>query len=295
MGEQDIDLLILTDDDERRKFTRIMNPLRVEDSYMRTTLIPSLLRNVQHNLSHGNRDLRLFEISRVFIGNRAFLRDIDSQDAKLPHERLHAAAVCYREKSKTLYKDDTHDFYLMKGVIEAEFNSLKLKNYSFIRSLEPFLHPGQSADIYVSDKKIGYIGMLAPSVINKLDIKAYKPQVVVAEFDLEALAGHLSRDIIYKHLSKFPYVERDTAIILDSDVESSLLMKLVRDYPTDLIDDAYIFDVYQGSNIPEGKKSIAFNVRYRAAGRTLTDEEVDVLHKALAEFVLQRTNGQLRA
>ncbi len=295
MGERDLDMLKIPDGDDRKRFTRIMNPLRNEDSYMRTTLISSLLRNIQHNLSHGNRDLRLFEISRVYVGDRAFYKEIDPEDAKLPEERLHAAAVCYREKAKVLYRDDTNDFYLIKGTVEAVFKSLKLNNYVFMRSSEPFLHPGQSADIYISDIKIGYIGILAPSVINELDIKAYKPQIAVVELDLEILSAHLSYDIVYIPLSKFPYVERDTAVILDSQVESSLIMNLVREYPTVLIDDAYIFDVYQGSSIPVGKKSIAFNVRYRASDRTLTDEDVDALHKTLVEFILQKTDGQLRA
>lgn len=295
MGEGDLDMLMIPDNDERRKFTAIMNPLRIEDSCMRTTLIPSLLKNIQYNLSHGNRDLRLFEISKVFIGNKAFLKDIDSLDARLPYERLHAAAVCYREKSKTLYRDETHDFYLMKGVIEAELISLKIKNYSFIRSSECFLHPGQSADVYVSDTKVGYVGMLSPLVVSKLGIKGYNPQIALVELNLETLSMHVSRDIVYMPLSKFPYVERDTAIILDSQIESSLLVKLIREYPTELIDDAFIFDVYQGGSIPQGKKSITFSIRYRAADKTLTDEEVDALHKKLVEFILEKTDGQLRA
>ncbi len=295
MGAEDLDLLMLADGDERRKATKVMNPLRIEDSYMRTTLIPSLIKNILHNIAHGNKDLRLFEISKVFIGNKSFMENIDPQDAKLPDERLHIAAICYTEKAKTLYGDTTHEFYLIKGIVEAEFKSLKINNYSFKRSSEPFLHPGQSADVFVSDTKIGFIGMLAPSVISKLDMKAFKPQIAVAELNLDTLTACASQALVYVPLSRFPYIERDTAVILDSSVESSLIIKLARAYPSDLIEDAYIFDVYQGGSISEGKKSIAFNIRYRAADRTLKDEEVDILHKSLVEFILHQTKGLLRA
>lgn len=299
MGAEDLELLKIPDADDRRNVVRIMNPLRVEDSYMRTTLVPSLIKNVMHNLAHGNRDLRLFEISRVFIDRKSLEsvvnpKDAKLPDAKLPDERWHISAICYREKAKTLYKDATHDFYLMKGLLEAELNNLKTGGYSFIRSSEPFLHPGQSADVYISGTKAGFIGVLTPSVIAGLDIKAYKPQIAVAELNLDSLIMSSVQGIRYKSLSRYPYIERDTAIIVDSSLESALLMKLLGSYKSDLIEDAYIFDVYQGGSIPADKKSIAFNIRYRAADRTLKDDEVDILHKSLVAFVLDKTNGQLR-
>lgn len=295
MGAEDLDMLKIAEGDERRKPVKIMNPLRVEDSYMRTTLMPSLIKNILYNLAHGNRDLRLFEISKVFICNNPLKADPDLKDSKLPNERTHIAAVCYREKIKTLYKDDTHDFYLIKGIVEALLNSLKINNYSFIRSSEIFLHPGQSADLYISGSKAGVIGMLAPSVISSLDIKAYKPQVAILELNLDLLFLYSINDIRYMPLSRYPYVERDTAIIVDSSLESSFIKNLISEYPSDLLEDEYVFDVYQGSSIPAGKKSIAFNIRYRAADRTLKDEEIDILHKSLVEFILDKTKGQLRA
>lgn len=295
MGAEDLDMLKIEEGDERRRSVKIMNPLRVEDSYMRTTLTSSLIKNIQYNLAHGNRDLRLFEISRVFIQKDASNAYPDSKDSKLPDEKTHLAVACYREKIKNLYKDDAHDFYLMKGLIEAILNSLKISDCSFVRSSEQFLHPGQSADLYVSKSRAGFIGMLAPFIISSLDIKAYKPQISVLELNLDLLITHSAGNIVYKPLSRYPYIERDTAIIVDSSLESSLIKNMVREYPSDLLEDAYIFDVYQGDNIPEGRKSIAFNIRYRASDRTLKDDDVDTLHKSLVEYILNKTKGQLRA
>jgi phenylalanyl-tRNA synthetase beta chain len=310
LGIHDIDMLGIDEKDERRNLVQIKNPLKTEDSFMRTTLVPAMIKNLLHNLSHGNRELRLFEIARVFI------KSSQVEGSGLPEEREHLAALYYKEKSKALYRDDTPDFYIVKGVIEAILNDLKIYNYSFVRSSEPFLHPGQSADIYIvrSQKsevrsqnedaeirnpkleiKVGYVGALSPAIVDSLDIKAHKPSVIVMEIDIDSVIPYAMQVVKYRPLPRYPYIERDTAIIVDSMLEASLLMKWLRSYPSDLIEDVFIFDVYQGKNIPEGKKSIAFNVRYRSADKTLKDEEVDFLHKSLIDYILDKTKGQMRA
>ncbi|OGW21940.1 MAG: phenylalanine--tRNA ligase subunit beta [Nitrospirae bacterium GWC2_46_6] len=286
MGIHDIDMLGIDEKDERRNSVRIKNPLRAEDSLMRTTLIPSMIKNLVHNVAHGNKELRLFETAKVFIGR--------NENSGLPDEREHLAALYYKEKVKALYKDETHDFYIVKGIIEAVFNELKIYDYSFIRSSEPFLHSGQSADIFIMDEKVGYVGSVSPAVIDVLDIKAHKPAVVVMELDIDKLMPYTMQVVKYRALPKYPHVERDTALVVDSSIEASAIVAWLKSYASDMIEDIHIFDVYQGKNIPEGKKSIAFNVRYRAAGRTLKDEEVDALHKSLVDYILDKTNGQLR-
>jgi phenylalanyl-tRNA synthetase beta chain len=293
MGLQDIDLLGIGEGDERRNLIQIKNPLKVEDSYMRTTLIPGTIKNLIHNVSQGNRELRLFEIARVFIGQKS---EVKSQKSafSLPVEREHLAALYYKEKSKALYRDDTPDFYIVKGVIEAILNDLRIYDYSFVRSSDPFLHPGQSADIVIMDNKIGYVGALSPEIVDSLDIKAHKPSLIVMEIDIDSIIPYAMQVVKYRPLPRYPYIERDTAIIVDSLLEASTLMKWLKSYPSDLIEDTYIFDVYQGKNIPEGKKSIAFNVRYRASDRTLKDDEIDVLHKSLVDYILDKSKGQLR-
>lgn len=306
MGIQDIDLLGIREDDERRNLVQIKNPLKIEESFMRTTLIPAFIKNMMHNLSHGNRELRLFEIAKVFISQKS---EEKTQTAfSLPVEREHLAALCYKEKSKTLYRDDAPDFYIVKGVIEAILNDLKIYDYSFVRSSEPFLHPGQSADIYIvkgqnkdSDIKhedigikIGYIGALSPIILDSLAIKVHKPSIIVMEIDIDRMIPYAMPVVKYRPLPRYPYIERDTAIIVNIGLEASSLLKWLKSYPSDLIEEVYIFDVYQGKNIPEGKKSIAFNVRYRATDRTLRDEEIDILHKSLNNYILEKTNGQLR-
>lgn len=297
MGLHELDLMQIEADDERRKLIQIKNPLRAEDSFMRTTITPALIKNLQYNVSHGNREIRLFEMGKVFISQKseqAVALSHCHTECSLPMEREHLAAIYYREKIKTLYKDETSDFYIVKGVIEAIFNDTKIYDYSFVRSSEPFLHPGQSADIFIMDTKIGYVGSLSPAMVDSLDIKAHKPSVIVLEINIDNLMPYSMQVVKYRAIPKYPFIERDTAIIVDALVESADLMKLLKSYTSDLIEDIYIFDVYKGKNIPEGKKSIAFNVRYRAADRTLKDDEINALHSSLVDYILDKTKGQLR-
>lgn len=287
MGGQDLDLLGLAGDDERRIAVRIQNPLRAEDSFMRTLLAPSLLRNTAHNVVHGNREFSLFEISKVFL-NRC------PTEAGLPEERTHCAAVLYREKMPALYRESAHEFFIMKGLVEAIFNDLKIDSFSFVRSREPYLHPGQSADIFISGEKVGCLGALSPLVTERLDIGARKPSLVLLEFDMDAVVPYAMQVLKYRSLPKFPYIERDTAVIVDTSLDAASIIGRLREYPSDLIEDITLFDVYQGGNIPAGRKSVAFNVRYRARERTLRDEEIDSLHGSLVEYILEKTKGELR-
>lgn len=285
MGAHELDLLSIPENDARRNLVQVRNPLREEESFMRTTLVPALIRNLVHNLAHGNRELRLFEMSKAFIG-------IDRNS--LPEEKERVAALYYREKTKTLYKDDTPDFFIVKGILDAMFEGIGISGCSYVRSEEPFLHPGRSADIMIGGTKAGFIGALSPAVIEALDIKAQKPSLIVMEMDLGAIISLSKREMIYKPLPKYPFVERDTAITVDAGLQAAEIIGYLKTYPSNVIEDVSIFDIYQGGNIEAGRKSIAFNVRYRSPEKTLTDSEVEALHKALVDYILGKTGGQVR-
>ncbi len=285
MGTSELDFLTLPHDDARRNFVRIRNPLREEDSFMRTTLVPALIRNLLHNLAHGNRELRLFETAKSYIS---------SGPNSLPIEKDSLAALYYGEKAKTLYREETPDFYVVKGVLDAILQGIGIMDHSYVRSNEPFLHPGRAADIVIGRQKIGFIGALSPSVVEALDIKAQKPSIIVIEMDLSRTISSSKREVVYRPLPKYPFVERDTAVVVNAGLQAAEIITYLKSYPSDLIEDISIFDVYQGANIGEGKKSVAFNVRYRSPDRTLTDEEVESLHQSLVEYIMDKTAGQLR-
>ena len=285
MGTSELDFLSLPHDDARRNLVQIRNPLREEDSFMRTTLVPALIRNLLHNLAHGNRELRLFETAKSYIS---------SGPNSLPNEKDSLAALYYGEKAKTLYREETPDFYVVKGMLDAILQGIGIMDRSYVRSNEPFLHPGRAADIVIGRQKIGFIGALSPSVVEALDIKAQKPSVIVIEMDLSRTISSSKREVIYRPLPKYPFVERDTAVVVNAGLQAAEIIAYLKSYPSDLIEDISIFDVYQGGNIGDGKKSVAFNVRYRSPYRTLTDEEVESLHQSLVEYIMEKTAGQLR-
>ena len=285
IGADELDLLSIPDDDARRKLVRIKNPLREEEAFMRTTIVPALIRNMLHNVSHGNRDLKLFETSRVFFS---------TGPDTLPEEKERIAALYFREKAKALYREDAQDFYIVKGILEAVLAGTGITDVSYVRSNEPFLHPGRAADIIINGQKAGYIGALSPAVTEKLDLKASKPSIIVLDIDIVSIMFASKRKVTYRQLPKYPFVERDTALVLDAAIEAAEIIGHLKSYPSDLIEDVSIFDVYQGTGIEPGKKSVAFNVRYRSPEKTLTDAEVEGLHAILVEHIVGKTKGQVR-
>lgn len=284
----DLDMIGIPHDDMRRKAVPIRNPLRTEDSHLRTTLLPSLIRNLLYNLSMGNRDVRLFEISRVFI------QEIPSSERTLPKERHYLGMIYYRTKLPELWKEETPGFYLFKGFVEHILNELRIANVAFERSSEPFLHPGQSADMLTDKGKIGYFGLLHPDVADKLDIKT-RPDIFISEIDLDLLISLIPEAITYSAIPRYPYVERDIALVLDESTTAISVIADLRGFASDLIEEISLFDHYKGPNIPEGKKSLAFSIRYRAKDRTLTDTEIESVHNELIKYICQKTGGVIRA
>jgi phenylalanyl-tRNA synthetase beta chain len=284
MSLECLDIIGIPETDKRRNAISIKNPLRKEDSYLRTTLIPSLIDNFKYNLDRGIEDIRLFEISTVFEDTRK----------QLPLESLRLGGIYYREKKPSLWKEDIPSYFIVKGVLESIFNEFKIKGYSFIPSYEPFLLKGQASDINIDGEKVGYIGLLTPEIGERLDIKKPKLEIFLFELDIDILIKFIPDFITYAPIPRYPSVERDIAIVVNEDIPASNILNLLKSFPSDVIEDVSIFDCYKGTSIPEGMKSLAFSIRYRSKERTLTDEEVEKVHSALVEYILRKTHGELR-
>lgn len=284
MSMADLDLLGISDSDKRRNAVSISNPLNQEQSFLRTTLAPALLSNLRYNLDRGIKEICLFEIALVFANN----------GQTLPSEQLRLGGLWYKEKGPSLWKEDASGFYITKGALELLFEELKIHAYSFIPSSEPFLHGGRSADIVASGSRIGYIGVLGPQILSRLDIKKQNPEIVLFELDPEPLFSLVPDSIKFKPLAKFPSVERDVAIVLDETIPSSRIREIIAAFPTSLIEEVSIFDYFKGGAIPQGKRSLAFKIIYRSQDRTLTDEEIEYLHAQLVKDILGKTGGEVR-
>ncbi len=284
MNIPSLDSLGIPASDKRRNVVSISNPLSQDECLLRTTLAPALISNLKYNLDRGMKEVRLFEISSVF----------ENTGQALPSEKLRLGGIWYKEKSPSLWKEDASGFYLTKGALETLFGELKANSYAFIPSSELFLHSGQGADIVVSGERIGYVGVLGPNVLAGLDLKKHKPEIILFELDVDLLLTCVPDSIQFSPIAKYPSVERDIAIVLDETIPSSRIREIIVSFPTALIEEVSVFDYFKGGNIPENKKSLAFNIIYRAQDRTLTDEEIEDLHSKLVKNILDETGGELR-
>lgn len=278
-----LDSLRISPNDRRRRCVAIQNPLRSEDGLLRTTLVPSLIAGFAHNFFRGQREVRLFETAKAFYltGNVQ------------PDEVPLISGIMYQEKVPSLYKETADDFYLMKGAVEGLMAGLRVEGAEFRPSAEPFLQPGKSADVMSAGVRVGYMGAIRPDVIEAFEIKA-RADVYVFEFETEALKSAMTGRKSYAQIPRYPAMERDLALLIDETAAAGEIERIIRSYPSEYIESVRVFDSYKGKNIPEGKKSLAFNIRYRSVERTLKDEEIERVHAGLIADLSEKTGAEVR-
>ena len=278
-----IDQLNLAPDDRRRELIYVRNPLKKEESAMRTTIIPALLDNVNTNMKRGEKTLRFFEISKVFL----------SSGKKLADEVTQLGAVYLKDTATSLWQTRHEGFYDLKGVFENIFNDLKISVTFSEGRAEPYMHPGKSCAILIGDEKIGSIGVLHPAVADSFNLKG---DITIAEIDnLKRLLDAADPKIKFSPLPKFPSVERDIALVVNDDVTVSSVEKEIRGSKSGILDDVTLFDIYKGKPIEKGKKSLAFSIRYRSLEKTLTDSEVDEVHAVILKRLQDNLKAELRS
>jgi phenylalanyl-tRNA synthetase beta chain len=288
MNPDVIETLKIGKDDPRTKAVKIVNPLRQEESLVRTSLVPSLLDNLIHNYHRGAKIIKIFEISKVFTNK-------NSKGEKLPQEGTRIGGLSLDEKEHQLWNSNIDDFFSVKGDIDAMVKELSILSGRWERSKEPFLHPGRSADLIINKKKAGFIGILSPEVIRKLDLKMHGVDTVLFEFDLDLLFASTEKRDVYERFSRYPHVQRDISLLVDTDKSAQDVLSIIASFKSDLLFDTRVFDFYRGKNIPEGRVSLAFSVTYGSYDRTLSEEEIDAVHNDLVEYVIDKTGGELRS
>jgi len=286
MNSADLDILSIAahGNEHRRRHVMLKNPLRQEECMMRTTLMPALIRGFLYNHARGLRDIRLFELSRVFI----------DWGKQLPSEGLRLAGIFFQDATPVIWKDAVPPFYRVKGAIEALFAEIRLKEFSLVPSQETFLHPGKAADIHCADVKTGYVGELGPQVIERLDMKVHKPEVIVFEIDVDHLMAHLEQKVVYRQIPRYPAIERDIALIIDDHISAADVLNLFRRYQAEIIEQIELFDYYKGKSMPKDKKSLGVRLTYRSKDKTLAETEVEPVHAALVDFITAATGATVR-
>ncbi len=269
------DKIALPADSDLRRSVVITNPLGEDTSVMRTTCVPSMLEVIARNYNNRNIAGRFFELGTIYL-------PAESADI-LPEERGVAVIGSYGEKE---------DFFAMKGIILEALDKLGVYGVEFTANKEnPTFHRGRCADISIGEKKIGVIGEIAPAVLDNYGIgtRAY-----VATLDIADIFDARIVEKKFKPTPKFPASTRDLAIICDDELPAASLEKAIRAGAGKLLEKVELFDVYKGSSIAEGKKSVAYTMTLRAADRTLTVEECDrAVNKVLKE--LANIGAELRS
>jgi len=305
IGETELDRLGLPADDERRTVLRLANPLSAEEPSMTTTLLPGLLKALARNAGRGAVSAALFESATVTlphgggpapiygVDQRPSEGEIDDLDKALPAQPLHLALVASGELEQPGWWGPGRPTTWADAVdavrVVAEAVGLEVTVRSTTRA--PW-HPGRCAEISVGDAVIGHAGELHPKVCQAYGVPA---RTVAAELDLDRLLEHAPDAVSAPSYSDFPLAKEDVALVVDDSVAAGDVEAALRDGAGDLLESIRLFDVYTGEQVGEGKKSLAFALRFRAPDRTLTEEETAAARDAAVAAAAQRTGAVQRA
>ncbi|MBQ7977315.1 MAG: phenylalanine--tRNA ligase subunit beta [Clostridia bacterium] len=258
----EFDKLLLPEGSPLRDSVKIENPLSLDYSVMRTEMIGSLLDVVKLNASRKNKEVQIFEVGKIFINNR------NNKD-NLPQE----------DKILAYLTSQNVDFFNVKAITEMLASKFGL-TFNYKPSQIEFMHPNICADIVLGNKKIGFVGKVHPKVTKNYEISA---DCFYFEINLGLLPPKKVKKV--KPLPKYPSAHRDLAVVVDENVQVGGMIDVIKKTVGDILEEVELFDIYQGEQIEKGKKNIAFNLKFRKADATLTQDEVnDAFNKILARL-----------
>ena len=274
---------------EDEQHIRLSNPLFTEYSALRNDLIFGLIDAFQYNLEQGNSALNGFEIGRVFWRDEEGLAEADA-----------VAGILGGDPTQGRWfrggRELPMSWYEAKGVLESAFQRLGISvEYQPDRS-DSRLHPGRTASLWLHGERLGKFGQLHPQLRSQRDL----PEAVyVFELDLDVLLDAWERDERltprFKPYSTFPAADRDLAFFAPVKVSVAEVERATLKVGSELLESVYLFDEYQGESVPEGQRSLAFRLVYRASDRTLTDQEVELVHQKVREALVEKFGVSLRS
>jgi phenylalanyl-tRNA synthetase beta chain len=265
---------------------RVANPLDAEAAFLRTSMVPALTATLRRNLARQVRGAAIFEVGNVFWTGE--------DDRPVDEHEYVALAMTGPAPGRWYEPEREGDVFDAKGAVEALLADLGIEDWSVGDRPGHPMHPGRSATVLVRGETAGSVGELHPRVSAAMDLP---DRVAVAELDVAVLARHAADSVQYREIPRFPPVHRDLAFVVDVDVPSATLRSALIQAAADaeLGASVSLFDVFTGPPVPEGRKSLAFSVDFRAPDRTLTDEEVDRAVEAIRDRLARDVGAELRA
>lgn len=269
------DRLRLAEDDPMRRAIKISNPLGEDFSIMRTTSMNGMLVSLATNYNRRNKNVRLYEMGNIYLAEELPL-------SELPDERMQFTLGMYGDG----------DFYTMKGVVEELFEKLGMRERPHYdpKSQKTYLHPGRQADIYYDGKKLGYLGEVHPSVADTYGIgeRAY-----VAVLDMPTVTELASFDRKYEGIAKYPAVTRDISMVIPKEVLAGEIEEVIEQKGGSYLESFRLFDIYEGEQIKEGYKSVAYSIVFRGKDRTLEESDISSAMKRILKG-LEGLKAELR-
>jgi len=250
------DKLLLPDDSSYRNAVRILNPLGEDFSIMRTVSLNGMLTSLAFNYNHRNKNVRLYELGNIYLPKQVPVTE-------LPEERMQFTLGMYGDG----------EFFVMKGVVEEFFEKAGLQKTAVYdpKSGKPFLHPGRQADIHYNGKLVGYLGEIHPAVADNYGIgeRAY-----VAVLDMPEIVAFATFERKFKGIAKFPAVTRDLSMVVPKEIMAGEIESMIASRGGKYLESYRLFDIYEGSQIKNGYKSMAYSLVFRAKDKTLEEAEI---------------------
>jgi phenylalanyl-tRNA synthetase beta chain len=266
------------------KQVAIQNPLSRDLSVLSTTLAYGLLGVVSRNKNHLEKNVRIFELAKIFSSGNG--------NDQLPEERIHLGIALSGARQPRHWEPEEVevDLYDLKGIMEALFGYLKI-SFELRPGKSALLLPERSFHVYGGEGEIGILGEVSKEAQTAFGIK---DRVFWAELDFDRIVDLVPQEIQLSALPKFPPVERDIAVVADEGLLSEAISAKIKELGGSLIEDVILFDVYKGKQVPTGKKSLAYSIRYLSREKTLTDEEVDEIHRKVISELREAFGVTLR-
>ena len=299
VGDADFDALGLPADDSRRTTVKLVNPLSDEEPSMQTTLLPTLLKTAERNAGRGATDLAIFQTSLVFlprpdskpaplpsVDHRPSDEEIQALNDALPDQPLHLGVVLTGSRIPTGWWGKGQPAGWADAVQVARTVAKAVGVEPVLRNVElaPW-HPGRCAEVSVEGKVIGHAGELHPKVCQAFGLPARSSAV---ELDLDALIAAGPQSVEAKPFSSYPVAKEDVALIVPAEVPAADVEAALVEGAGELLESIRLFDLYTGEQIGEGRKSLAFALRFRAPDRTLTETEVAAARQAAVQVAVDR-------
>jgi phenylalanyl-tRNA synthetase beta chain len=269
---------------EKRDIIRLAMPMSEDRSVLRLSIMPQLLEVLKYNSARQNDHIGIYETGAVFLANGADVQ---------PTEKEHLAAAITGLWHSHSWQGEKKpvDFFVQKGILEGLFDKLGLANkVKYVQAKVEGMHPGRTAEIHLNDEKIGFIGQVHPNVQKDLDLK----DTYVFELSLQTVLEAESAPLQYEAIPRFPSITRDIALVANKETVSGTLKEIILTAGIPLLKEVYVFDLYEGDRMEEGKKSIAFSLKYVDPERTLTDEEVTKVHNKVLDALKEKAGAVLR-